>query len=86
MTLGVNTAKNIAYYLKKKIEVKVVKNSISYKKTQYAHMSISSRRRAVGLERLPYLKYNVLKWENTLTLRLNAAKNIDYIKKALNKS
>ncbi len=45
-------------------------------------MSISSRSGARGLERLPYLKYyDVLKWENRLTFRLNAAKNMDYMKK-----
>ncbi len=69
LTLGFNMAQNIAYYLKKKkIEVKVVKNSVLYKKLEWAHMSISHWSGAWGLERLPYLKYyNVLKCENRLT-------------------
>ncbi len=47
-------------------------------------MSISSQSGAMGLERLPCLKYyNVLKQENRLTLGLNAVKNIDYMKKKL---
>ncbi len=46
-------------------------------------MSTSPQNGAWGLERLPYLKYyNVLKWENRLTLMLNAAKNTDYMKKS----
>ncbi len=47
-----------------------------------AHMSISSWTVARGFERLPCLKYyNVQKWGNRLTLRLNTAKNTDYMKK-----
>ncbi len=45
-------------------------------------MSASHWRGDWGLKRLPYLKYyNVLKRENGLTLRLNAAKNSAYMKK-----
>ncbi len=48
-------------------------------------MSIYPRRGAVGLQRLPFLKYyyNVLKWESRFTLGLIAAKNMDYMKKML---
>ncbi len=50
-------------------------------------MSISPKSGARGLERLPYLKYyDVLKWENRLTLGINTAKSTDYMKKASNKS
>ncbi len=46
-------------------------------------MSSSHQSGVRGLEKLPCLKYNVLKRENRLTLRLNAAKNTDYTKKIL---
>ncbi len=46
-------------------------------------MSISAQSGAWGRGRLPYLKYyNVPKQENRFTLRLNAAKNTDYMKKS----
>ncbi len=45
-------------------------------------MSISRQSGARGLESLPYLKYNVLKLENRLTLGLNATKNTDCMRKA----
>ncbi len=42
--------------------IKVVKDSISYKKNQHAHMSISYRNGAERLQRLPSMKYyDVLK-------------------------
>ncbi len=45
-------------------------------------MSISSQSGAEVFGGLSCLKYyNVLKWENSLTLGLNAAKNTDYMKK-----
>ncbi len=46
-------------------------------------MCISLQSGATALERLPCLKYNVLKRENRLTLALNTAKKIDYMKKHL---
>ncbi len=46
-------------------------------------MSISSRSRAKGLERLLRFKYNILKWDSVFTLGLNAAKITDKIKKTL---
>ncbi len=46
-------------------------------------MSISPRRGARLIQRLPCLKYyyDVLKWETKFTLELNDAKNADYLKK-----
>ncbi len=47
-------------------------------------MPISPQSGALRLQILPCMKYyNVLKWKNRLTLRLNAAKNTDYMKKSL---
>ncbi len=51
-------------------------------KIQWMHMFISIRSGAWGLERLTCFKYHiVLKWESRFTLRLNAAKITDCIKK-----
>ncbi len=56
-------------------------------KTQWNHMSLSSRSGARGLERLPWLKYyNVMKWESRFTLRLNTAQIFIISKKASNKN
>ncbi len=53
-------------------------------KTQWAHVSISPKCGARGLERLLCLKYyNVLKRENRLTLKLNVVKNSDHMKENL---
>ncbi len=47
-------------------------------------MSIFACSGTMRAERLPCLKYyNVLKWENRLTLGLNTAKNTNYMKKKL---
>ncbi len=46
-------------------------------------MSISLQSGAMKLESLTYLKYNVLKWKNRLTLGISAAKNTDCMKKKL---
>ncbi len=55
LTLGLHTAKNIDC-MKKKFEVKVVENSISYKKFTgtYVYLRQSETK---GFERLSYLKY-----------------------------
>ncbi len=53
----------------------------SVQKTQKAHMFISLRSGARGLQRLICFKYFiVLKWESRLTLVFDAAKITDYIK------
>ncbi len=63
------------------IQIKVIENYISYKKT-WVHMSILPKIDASVLQWLKRLKYyNVLKWESTFTLELNAVENTDYIKK-----
>ncbi len=58
-----------------------IKDSISYKKSQWAHMSISHQRGARGLQRLPFSKYEHVKWHNRFTVGLNATKNTHYTKK-----
>ncbi len=72
LTLGLSAAKNTDY-LKKKLESKVVENSIFYKKLgAHVYLHQSGVR---GLKRLSCLKYyNVLKRENRLTLGLNVVK------------
>ncbi len=49
-------------------------------------MSISLQSGDRGLKRWLYLKYNVLKRENRLSLGLNVAKNTNYMKEAWSKS
>ncbi len=59
----------------------------SLQKSHWAHMSISLRNGARRLERLIWLKYYyVQKQQIIFTLRLNAAKNTNFIKKASSKS
>ncbi len=56
------------------------------RKSPRAHMSISPRSGARGLEKLIWLKYNIiLKRENTFALGLNAAKICITYKKASDK-
>ncbi len=73
--------------MKKKFQIKSCSDFHFLQKTQWAHMSIFPQSRARWLKRLPCLKYyNVWKWENRLTLVLNAAKNTVICKKVSNKS
>ncbi len=54
---------------------------IKFPTKKSTHISISLRSGAWKLQRLPYLKYNVLEWESRFTSGLNAAESTDYIKK-----
>ncbi len=48
------------------------------------HFSISARSGTRWLQRLQFCKYYVvLEWENRFTLRMDAAKNTDYINQFL---
>ncbi len=54
----------------------------SEQKSKWVHMSISLQSGAMGLQRLIYFNYfNVLKWKSRFSLELNAAKNMDYMRK-----
>ncbi len=45
-------------------------------------MSTYPRSGAMGLQKLPFLKYYyILNWKNRFILELNAAKNMDYMGK-----
>ncbi len=51
------------------------------------NISMYPRSGSRSSKNLTFLKYyNALEWESSITLRLNAVKNIDYIKKGSNKS
>ncbi len=68
----------------KKLEVKVIDNSIPYKKIHWAHMSIYPQSVPRVLEKLLCLKYCIVrKRENRFVLGHYAAKNGDYMKKSL---
>ncbi len=83
--LGLNTAKN-TYHIKKKLQIKVVWNWISYKRSSSAYVyffSSSLPSGARGLERLIWLKYYIVqKLRITFKLELNADKSTHYIKKS----
>ncbi len=55
------------------------------RKTWLMYISIFTRSRARNLQRLPFLKYNVLEQESWLTLGLNAAESTNYIEKCFNR-
>ncbi len=77
-TLMLDTAKNTDYTKKR---FKQMLSKIKFPSKNVAgHMSISSMSSAGGLQRLTFLKYNVLQLESRFTLGLNTAKNTDYMK------
>ncbi len=79
---GQNVAKNTDY-IKKCFKQKLFRIKFPSKNV-WVHISISPRSGAMGLQRLPFLKYyNVLEWEKRFILWLNGAKNTYDIKKCL---
>ncbi len=66
-------------FYKKKIQIKIVQNSISYKKFS-RRICLSLPEVDVGTPKI--VIFEILKWESKFTLELNAAKNTNYIKKS----
>ncbi len=79
--LGLNTAKNTV--ISKTASNKSYWELNFLQKTQWAHVSISPRSGARGLQRLSCFKYNnVLKRKSGFALGFNAAENTSHIKNA----
>ncbi len=70
--------RKIPIIYKKKILLKIVQNSISYKKLK-GRMCISLAGVEVGASKIAI--FEILEWESKFTLGLNAAKNTNYINK-----
>ncbi len=70
-TLQLTDAKN-TYFIKKKLQIKIVQNSISYKKLSESVCLPPSGVEA-GAPKIAI--FEILEWEYKLTLELNAVKN-----------